>query len=186
MQPMIRTYLAEGDRAGEAVIIEGLPGSTYEEADGRRVALATVGMRTYCHACKQTGFICPSEPRLPSRAENGKEHALSGDFNVCACQPSPKFWAQRNMTQTITSEDIARMREVYESSRGEHTLLSTAGAYDDRFILRCPDGRALSSTTYALRRENGTFEYGKTDGGGHTHLLASVASAENIDIYLAG
>jgi hypothetical protein len=63
---------------------------------------------------------------------------------------------------------------------------ANAVAYDDRFILRDSDGRALSSTAYALGREIGTFEYGETDGDGYTHLLASVASVENINVYLAG
>ena len=40
-------------------------------------------------------------------------------------------------------------------------------------------------TAYALCRETGTFEYGETDGNGHTHLLSSVAAAENIKVFLA-
>jgi len=91
---MIRYFLAKGDKAGEAVIIEGLPTSTYEGEDG---------------------FISPSGPRLPDRAENGQQHALSGDINVCDCKPAPVFFAIRNMTETITSEDIARMSGAFES-----------------------------------------------------------------------
>jgi hypothetical protein len=45
-------------------------------------------------------------------------------------------------------------------------------------------GQPLTHTVYAAQRKSGIFEYGETDGGGHMHLLAPVASAENIDIYV--
>jgi hypothetical protein len=109
----IRTFLAKGDWAGQAEIIEGLSTSTYQEEDGRVVDLATVYMKTYCHACKKAGHISPAGYRLPSIAENGQEFALSGDINICDCNPAPVFHAIRNMTATITSEDIAQMRAAY-------------------------------------------------------------------------
>ncbi|WP_341316678.1 hypothetical protein WN982_35600 [Paraburkholderia sp. IMGN_8] len=62
---------------------------------------------------------------------------------------------------------------------------SMAGAYDDRFVLRGCNGRTLAYTAYALCPETGTFEYGETDGNGHTHLRSSVATAENIKVFLA-
>lgn len=37
---MQRYFLAKGDRAGAAVIVEGLPTSTYQGADGVRVELS--------------------------------------------------------------------------------------------------------------------------------------------------
>jgi len=49
---MQRYFLAKGDRAGGAVIVEGLPTSTYQGADGVRVELSTVYMKTWCDACK--------------------------------------------------------------------------------------------------------------------------------------
>lgn len=53
---MIRTYLCEGDKAGNAVIIEGLDTSTYQdEITGRDLRMATVNMKTYCHSCKKIG-----------------------------------------------------------------------------------------------------------------------------------
>lgn len=61
-----------------------------------------------------------------------------------------------------------------------------ARRYDDRFILRSADGHALSHMCYAIQHKNGIFEYGETDSIGHTHFLLSLASAENINIYLAG
>jgi hypothetical protein len=105
---VIRTFLCEGDKAGEAVIVEGLDTSIYEdEATGRHLRMATVGMKTYCRACKKAGIICAAGPRLPCIAENGKEAALSGDINMCDCKPARVFSAQRSMTMFMMSEEIA-------------------------------------------------------------------------------
>lgn len=104
---MIRTYLCEGDKAGGAVIIEGLDTSTYQDdTTGRYLRMATANMRTYCSACKKVGFVCLVGPRLSDIAENGEESALSGDINICDCIPAPVFFAQRNMTMDINSEDV--------------------------------------------------------------------------------
>jgi hypothetical protein len=76
-----------------------------------------------------------------------------------------------------------------------HHSLAVAGASSvatpvvrqyDRFILRNANGQALTHTGYVVRRKNGIFEYGETDGDGYTHLLTSVSFAENINVYLAG
>ena len=178
---MIRTYLARGDRAGEAVIIEGLPTSTYQDNDGRRVELATVYMRTYCHACKKEGFICPSGPRLDSRAENGQEHALSGNINMCGYQPPPIFWAQREMTQTVTGEDIARMSASFAGSKDETPVQDE---FNDKFVLLDESGMPAAFRAYAVERETGTIEYGVSDAHGHTHVLVQTQAAERVRIYV--
>lgn len=188
----IRTFLAKGDWAGQAEIIEGLSTSTYQEEDGRVVDLATVFMRTYCHSCKKAGHISPAGYRLPSIAENGQEFALSGDINICDCNPAPVFYASRNMTATITSDDIARMRASYAAHQSpQHEYLrekaaTTALQFDDRFVLCDAGGQPLLHAAYAIARKSGLFEYGETDGHGRTHLLSSVALAEHVQIYLAG
>ncbi|RQR36800.1 hypothetical protein DIE22_12935 [Burkholderia sp. Bp9142] len=62
---------------------------------------------------------------------------------------------------------------------------TTQLAYNDRYILRGATGAPLSDVAYALQRDTGPFEYGRTDAHGQTHLLASTSRAENITIYLA-
>jgi hypothetical protein len=178
---MIRTYLAKGDRAGEAVIIEGLPTSIYQGNDGHCVELATVYMQTYCRACKQSGLIAPSGPRLGSRAENGKEHALSGDVNICGCQPPPIFWAQRNMTETITSADIARMNVPFADSRYGS---SDRQEFNEKFVLLDESGIPAAFRIYAVERETGTIEHGVSDAQGHTHVLVQTQTAERVRIYV--
>lgn len=106
---MKRYFLAKGDRAGAAVITEGLPTSTYQGADGVRVELSTVYMKTWCDACKREGYISPRGPRHAGTAENGRQHALSGDVNACGCEPPPVFQVVRTMMETIGEGDVARM-----------------------------------------------------------------------------
>ncbi|EDT44082.1 hypothetical protein BamMEX5DRAFT_0097 [Burkholderia ambifaria MEX-5] len=67
----------------------------------------------------------------------------------------------------------------------EAVTATTRSAYDDRFVLRDADGTPLSEVAYALQRETGAFEYGRTDAHGQTHPLASTSNAENITIFLA-
>jgi hypothetical protein len=179
---MIRYFLAKGDKAGEAVIIEGLPTSTYEEEDGRRVELATVYMKTYCRACKKVGFISPSGPRLPDKAENGQQHALSGDINVCDCKPAPVFFAIRNMTETITSEDIARMNGVYKrASGGGHASVN----FGEQFLLRDErTGRSLSHIHYRIRSASGVTAVGITDSAGKTQRI-EFAGPEKVTLEIA-
>ncbi len=106
---MQRYFLAKGDRAGAAYIVEGLPMSTWVDADGAPIPLATVYMKTWCDACKREGYVSPRGPRHPGSAENGRPFALSGDVNSCACGPQPVFQAVRALFQSIDAVDIARM-----------------------------------------------------------------------------
>jgi hypothetical protein len=47
-------------------------------------------------------------------------------------------------------------------------------------------GKQPLYAAYAVQRKNGIFEHGDTNLDGHTHLLASIAFAEDINVYLAG
>jgi hypothetical protein len=175
----IRTFLAKGDWAGQAEIIEGLPNDTYREEDGRVVDLATVYMKTYCHACKKAGHISPAGYRLPSIAVNGQEFALSGDINICDCNPAPVFYAERNMTATITSEDIARMRAVAVQAKPS----THASIFDEQFLLKDHQGNPLSDTYYSARLPGGAIKHGITDRFGRTERIQT-DSAREIRIYI--
>jgi hypothetical protein len=111
---LTRYVLCVGDRADEAVILEGT-GKTYR---GRR--MAAVGMSTYCHRCGQRGLIAPRGVRGV-----GPEQmlALSGDVNLCGCEPCPVFDSEHGMPLTFTAGDIAR----WEASQGSsHAAPSAA------------------------------------------------------------
>ena len=158
---MIRYYLAKGDKAGNAEIVEGLSSTVYQGEDGRTVELATVYMQTYCHTCNKTGFISPSGPRLAGTAPNGQPPALSGDVNMCDCKPAPVFLAVRHMQQTITDADIERMNASFKRS-------GSPAAKDDRnsnhwigFVLRDPNN--CKGLRCAAHFDDSSVEYGVFD-----------------------
>ncbi|MGN7982950.1 hypothetical protein [Burkholderia sp. 22313] len=105
---MIRYFLAEGDQGGSAMITEGLEHVTCSNPPPL-VHIATLSMKTYCAACKQEGFIAPQGPRWPGTGPNGKPWALSGDINVCGCNPPPVFYAERGMSMSFTAEEAATL-----------------------------------------------------------------------------
>lgn len=125
---MIRYFLAKGDRAGSATIIEGLPTVTCSNPPPR-VEIATLDMKTYCTACKREGFIAPKGPRWPGMGPNGKQWALSGDINVCGCNPSPVFYAERGMKMTFKCEPPAAPATDYVNAGSPGS--STEDADDD-------------------------------------------------------
>ncbi|MCX4163678.1 MULTISPECIES: hypothetical protein [Paraburkholderia] len=156
---MTRTFLCKGDKADEAVITEGLPGNTYSEG-GAELELATVYMKTYCHTCKKEGFICPSGPRLPGATENGKMWALSGDINICNCDPPPVFEATRNYTMTMDGEGAA------QSSTSQNV-------HDQHFLLLNSDGSPIEGLRYCLQSEAGEIIKGNTTAHGITEKLTT-------------
>jgi len=131
---MIRYFLARGDRAGGAVINDGLTSVTCSNPPPS-VEIATLGMKTWCDACGREGYIAPRGPRLRGNGPNGKPWALSGDINVCGCNPPPVFDAVRGMKMVLTAEDIAAFN-------GSSNLLSGATPAD------IPDALADESATY--------------------------------------
>ncbi|WP_137172679.1 type VI secretion system Vgr family protein [Massilia sp. HP4] len=59
---------------------------------------------------------------------------------------------------------------------------SDANLFDEAFIIRDKaTGAPLSHADYRIKREDGTFEYGKTDGNGLTHIVRS-AKPETVTI----
>lgn len=173
----IRYFLAKGDRGGPAEIIEGLSTSTHQEEDGRYVELATVYMKTYCHACKKTGVVGPAGYRLPSIAENGQAFALSGDINICGCNPAPVFYAQRSMMTVITDEDIARMRAPYAPDQYLPEREYAHEPYDLFFHAKHKQtGKDLCHVRYKITLEDGRQFVGVTDEKGHTLKVSSTAA----------
>lgn len=182
---MIRYFLGRGDRAGSAVIIEGLENVTCSNPPPT-VQLSTLYMKTYCTACKREGFIGPKGPRHPGTGPNGKPWALSGDINVCGCNPPPVFYAVRNMRMTFTSEELGRMSAPLASAHmRQHEDGSMKAEHADRYtLIDQTSGKPIVNTAYAIKRVSGVIEHGTTDAAGHTHLLSVVAQAEAVEIYL--
>lgn len=166
---MIRYFLAKGDRAGSAIITEGLDNVTCSNPPPG-VQIATLYMRTYCAACKQEGFIAPKGPRWPGTGPNGKQWALSGDINICGCNPPPGFYAERGMKMSFTSQEAAALMGKDVSDATQET---TTAAFDQHFILKNErTGHPLADMPYKIVTEDGFELEGRTDSQGRTSKIS--------------
>jgi len=168
---MIRYFLARGDRAGSAVIVEGLSDTTCSNPPPR-VEIATLYMKTYCTACKRDGFIAPKGPRRPGTASNGKQWALSGDINVCGCNPPPVFYAERGMSMTFTAEEAAALVAPYASSQG---LAAAAADEDLERYFEIVDARTeapIAGMTYKLSSDGRPLVHDANLAGGRTRAFS--------------
>ncbi|AXF22377.1 hypothetical protein CUJ89_17545 [Burkholderia pyrrocinia] len=180
---MIRYFLAKGDRARDAVIIEGLDSVTCSNPPPS-VNIATLDMKTYCTACKREGYIAPLGPRWPGTGPNGKQWALSGDINVCGCSPPPVFYAERGMQMTFTAAQVATLNG---GKPGAAHLSPTPSdvAHDEQFTLLDDARRPLANVRYRIVTQTGQSFTGITDAAGRTSRIATDAAA-SLKIYTKG
>lgn len=168
---MIRYFLAQGDRGGSATITEGLATVTCSNPPPR-VHIATLDMQTYCTACGQKGFIAPKGPRWPGTGPNGKPWALSGDINICGCNPPPVFYAERGMKMLSTAEQAA----VLTGQIRNHTDSASTDCdeHDEQYVL-CDErsGRPLARVRYRICTALGQIFSGVTDFEGNTQRVTT-------------
>lgn len=180
---MIRYFLAKGDWAGSAMIIEGLPDCTCSNPPPR-VEIATLYMKTYCTACKREGFIAPRGPRWPGTASNGKQWALSGDINVCGCNPPPVFHAERGMTMSFTAEQATALIAPYtRSGGGAESASKTKEARHTSwfFVWDSVTGEPVVNRDF-VADVGGVRRSGKTDGDGYARIATDGEQAVNIHV----
>ncbi|MCA8093192.1 hypothetical protein LGM65_20260 [Burkholderia anthina] len=180
---MIRYFLAKGDRAGEAVIVEGLDTVTCSNPPPR-VHIATLDMKTYCSACNREGYIAPQGPRWPGTGPNGKQWALSGDVNVCGCNPPPVFYAERGMRMIFTAGEIATLNGR-KPGAAHLPFASSAAVHDEQFTLLDDSRRPLANIRYRIVTDTGQTFTGTTDTAGQTRRIATDAAA-SLKIYTKG
>ncbi|HKT99915.1 MAG TPA: hypothetical protein VJS30_25830 [Paraburkholderia sp.] len=156
---MRRVYLGVGDKAGEAVITEGLPSVTCSNPPPR-VHIATLYMKTWCDACKQEGYIAPRGPRHPGTGPNGQRWALSGDINICGCSPPPEFYAERNMAMIFTAQESTALtgKAIAVASTG----IASMREYDEQ-VCTIGDQAALVGYPYFVETPAGTVYSGRVD-----------------------
>lgn len=111
--------------------------------------------------------------------------ALENDLCLCRCSDPPRLLPNQSCRyqnlKDQTDEGMSAARTGKDATGGVNAFLT----FDDKYILFDDDtGERLTNTEYAIRRATGEVEFGNTDKEGHTHLLAAVASAETIEIYL--
>ncbi|WP_412526977.1 hypothetical protein [Burkholderia lata] len=168
---MIRYFLAKGDRAGEAVIVEGLDRVTCSNPPPK-VHIATLDMKTYCSACKREGYIAPQGPRWPGTGPNGKQWALSGDINVCGCNPPPIFYAERGMRMTFTAGETATLTGR-QPDAAKRSFARSNAVHDEQFTLLDGSRRPLANIRYRIVTDTGQIFTGTTDTAGQTHRITT-------------
>ncbi|MCA8255234.1 PAAR domain-containing protein [Burkholderia sp. AU31624] len=170
-------------------VLDGGECGTIVGDDGKRRRITFVGQRAWCSTCESIGTIeaapgTPNKRRLRDFTSAGRVQALSGDWVRCRCERPPRINSRYGRTWKIAETELDTGIPAAAAAM-PGTPATALPTYDDRFVLRDADGNPLSYTGYALRRDTGTFEYGRTDASGQTHLLAATPHAENITIYLA-
>lgn len=83
-------------RDGDATTANGrvIATARNDVTDGR--AAAYEGDPVWCPKCSTTGKIVCVGERLPERGPDGRKSALSGDWCLCECRPSPLLIASQN------------------------------------------------------------------------------------------
>ncbi len=160
---MRRSIVRHGDSTTTHGRVIAFDSSMFDE--GKRIALH--GEHATCGNCNGTFKIIGSGIDF---TENGRAAVLHGDRVLCPC----------GNNKVIAGSDRASATSTVR------TPSFATATYDDRFVLHDAHGHALAHAAYGIQRENGIFEYGETDDHGQTHLLAAIAFAERIKIYLAG
>ena len=165
--------------------------------------VAAEGDLATCPACKSMGRLV-NDAYPAFGLPGGRQLAIQGAWIFCKCANPPRAIAStdkfRVAVNRMTASDAQPQSSTHTPIFDEQFLPNTSQAacatasaiapathkFDDRFVLCDADAHPLPRTAYAIRRENGLFEYGETDDRGCTHLLSSVAIAERVQIYLAG
>lgn len=175
---MRRSIVRHGDSTTTHGRVIAFDSSMFDE--GKRIALH--GEHATCGNCNGTFKIIGSGIDF---TENGRAAVLHGDRVLCPCGNNKVIAGSDAGCHVEEDGDSSRIDRASATSTVRTPSFATA-TYDDRFVLHDAHGHALAHAAYGIQRENGIFEYGETDDHGQTHLLAAIAFAERIKIYLAG
>jgi uncharacterized Zn-binding protein involved in type VI secretion len=175
---MRRSMVRHGDPTTTRGRVIAFDSTMFDE--GQRIALH--GEHATCGNCKGTFKIVGSGTDC---TENGRATVLHGDRVLCPCGKN-KAIAGSDAGCHVEDDSGSSVAGRASATSTASVASFVAATYDDRFILRDSFGTPLSKCAYAVQREADRFEYGETDGDGHTHLLSSIANAESIQVFLAG
>lgn len=177
-QPFI--VLGDATNHGGKVIL----GSPYSDVDGKPIA--RVGDKVTCPQ-KGHGGVTTIVSGDPNCLIDGQPAARHGDKTACG--------ATLIASQSLATSGGAGLGSGAGGSwAAAHAAASSSGlaaaafnTFDDKFQWVDHDSQQpIANHLYAIEREDGQMEHGVTDGNGFTHLLSSVATAENVKIYLEG
>lgn len=163
-------------RDGDPTTTGGRVFGTASTIKDHGTAVALDGDVATCGNCKGTHSIFGTGKGI---SEKGRKVVVDNDSVLCPC----------GKNHVMVGSNPGYFLNSHTGAAGESSAAtaqqSAIATYDDRFILRNAN-EVLARAAYAVQRKDGTFEYGETDGNGHTHLLVSTVSAERVNVYLAG
>lgn len=151
-----------------------------------------MGHKVSCPKCKR---IFPIAEGAPNTTFYGRGVALAGMKTACGATliatqftDTVEFGGGGSSTASNSKEsnrDAANGSSAQPLQRAAAVAATGSKGFNEKFMLIDDEtGDPLPNTEYAIRRATGEIEHGTTDANGCTHLLATTASAEDIDIYV--
>ncbi|WP_420996268.1 PAAR domain-containing protein [Cupriavidus sp. 30B13] len=179
----MRRALRNGDDTSTKGTLTGTGTSTH---DGRQFAVE--GDFATCPACGKGGPVFNDcHPRFTLM---GKTILVEGARVHCKCPESPVVLpSQSTFTIQVDIDDGSGRPAVHEryASASSGSDQRRDSGYNERYVLKDAEtGEPIRNAAYAIQRGSGKIEHGTTDAEGRTHLLAAIASAENVSIFLEG
>ena len=149
------------------------------------VPIAVEGDLVSCPVCGMTGKIMCVGPRIPETL-NGKHVALENDLCTCRCTPSPRLQANQVSRSQVLKDTGSALSQALDVPALPRRVRGGIGRlYSGRFVLVDDStGEPLAHQEYAVVRQNGKLEFGKSDEHGHTHVLSATMNAESVEIYV--
>lgn len=147
--------------------------------DQKPIALS--GDEATCGKCKGVFKIIGTGEGI---LECGRMAVVHGDFLLCPCKKN-RIVSSLNAGYFILDdgESSANYSQRHDLARGG--THDREQLFDEQFQLidRYSD-MPCADTEYAIVRQNGVVEYGRTDSEGYTHTISATSTAEIVEIYM--
>ncbi|XZG71502.1 PAAR domain-containing protein [Chitinibacteraceae bacterium HSL-7] len=150
-------------------------------------AAAGIGHKVSCPQCKG---VFPIVAGVEKVAYLGKNIAVEGMKTACgavliATQQEVKTEAPRGVSPLRSTQRAIKGKQLHSFS--DEAPGDVLDMFNEKFVIVDHlTGERLANVEYAIRRVSGDMEYGVSNADGETHLLATVANAEMVDLYVEG
>lgn len=124
------------------------------------------GDKVYCPKCKPHFFVVAEGLAQCRDSDAALPMATEGHLTTCGA---------------VLIADSAAPGLMQEALH----LYNKTG-FDDLYVLRDEQGNVMANTYYAVRKEDGVFDFHTTDEEGRTHLHLTGEQARTMSFYLAG
>ncbi|WP_211464016.1 PAAR domain-containing protein [Collimonas silvisoli] len=157
------------------------------------VEVATVSDIGFCPVCNMDAPIIALN-EVSCKMPNGKQIALHDDKLHCHCPVLPTLIAA-DTTTFFVEDNLPHPQEWADGAKhiprqtavGNNGEASQGEAFNDFYkILHQKTNEPIANARYALKRPDGSLEYGVTNKDGSTHMLASSMGSEFVEIFFEG